>query len=477
MGKKTDAAITKFAAENGTTFTGEMTPSLWITLASKAREKFPLPYLSLQAPLSSNRSGNLLISSENEYKVENCQWLVNFFQDTSWGRGHPASTSDYQEYFKPIVLPDVSLGPQSFVDDSNVFHDSLLATTQSCYADGNENSCKTLIEVIQWMKDESAFVFNNPIDDVGGDTYYFTTKRVLNPALIGYSAAVQKIGKPTDHAEIGNWFYAALTQNSFDPFLPESLQQKDMLFFSAPEDSTGACEKHGLSFNHSLYQAMGLSFYGVMWDDANAASQAYDRLLYSVDSGALSDDGVMLCEASRGSNAMFYSGASLLNVLYTIKLARNQGVEIESPAFISKVEKAADFLYESAFDLSKIEPYAAENHLAWCDEDYKKQCIHNGAGRIASFSWMRHFAELYPNSPVTAKIMKLKDAPVGNDDEKLRVSGAIVKSNFMISEVNWTIPTEQEDSHETHTRSNNGPQFLNIMDANLISNVCAVSER
>lgn len=472
-GKKTETAITKFAEENGLTFTGEVTTDLWIALAAKARQQFPIPLLTLKEPIKSNGAKNLLVVSGAEYKPENCSWLVDFYQSQSWGRGQPITGANYRDTFGSIILPDVSMNPEFFEAQANELHDSLIATSQSCYAGNNLDSCNTLIEVNQVMKNAGAFVFNRPIDYMGNDTFYYTTKRILNPALLGYSIAIEKIGEPADHIAIGDWFYAALTQNSFDPFVPEHLQQKDMLFYPPSDSVTGACEKHALSFNHSLYQALGLSFYGAIWKDENAASQAFDRLLYSLDSGALSDEGVMLCEASRGSNAMMYSGASMLNILYTIELARNQGVALETPDVTSKIEKAGDFLFESAFDLSKIEPYASENILAWCDEDYKNQCMYNAFGRIASFSWMRHFANLYPNSPLTTKILQIMDAPYGNDGEKLRVSGAMAKSNFMISEVNWTIPTELEDNHEAHTRSNNGPQFLNIMDANLVSNVCA----
>ncbi len=474
-GKKTEAAITQFAEENGLTYAGEVTSDLWIALAAKARHKFPIPLLTLTEPLKSNGAKNLLLASSAEYEPANCSWLVDFYQNQNWGRGQPITTSNYRGRFGSIILSDVSENPEFFEAQANELHDSLIATSQSCYAGNNLDSCNTLIEVNQMMKNAGAFVFNRPIDNLGNDTFYYTTKRILNPAILGYSVAIEKLGEPVDHTAIGDWFYAALTQNAFDPFVPESLQQKDMLFYSPPDGAAGACDKHALSFNHSLYQALGLSFYGAIWKDANAASQAFDRLRYSLENGGISDEGVMLCEASRGSNAMMYSGATMLNVLYTIELARNQEIAIETPQVISQVEKAASFLFESAFDLSKIEPYAAENFLAWCDEDYKKQCMYNAFGRIATFSWMRHFAHLYPNSPITAKILQIRNAPYGNDGENLRVSGAIAKSNFMISEVKWNIPEELEDNHEAHTRSNNGPQFLNIMDANLVSNVCAIT--
>ena len=95
-------------------------------------------------------------------------------------------------------------------------------------------------------------------------------------------------------------------------------------------------------------------------------------------------------------------------------------------------------------------------------------------GKIAAFSWMRHFVSLYPDSELSEKILSIKAAPYRNDGEGVRVSSAIAKSNFMISEVDWPLPTEQSDGHEMHTRASGGTHFLNIMDANLVSNVCAL---
>ena len=87
---------------------------------------------------------------------------------------------------------------------------------------------------------------------------------------------------------------------------------------------------------------------------------------------------------------------------------------------------------------------------------------------------MRHFVSLYPDSELSEKILSIKAAPYRNDGEGVRVSSAIAKSNFMISEVDWPLPTEQSDGHEMHTRASGGTHFLNIMDANLVSNVCAL---
>jgi peptidoglycan hydrolase-like protein with peptidoglycan-binding domain len=474
-GKKTEAAITEFAAKNGKAYAGEVTPDLWISLAAQAKEHFPMPYLTLDAPLQSNKSTNLLLTEGDVYKPENCEWLVGFYQDQNWGRANPVAIKNYQGAFKGIVTPDVNVDLESFERQSNELHDSLIATNQACYALNNIEACKTIIEVASWMQEDGAFVFNSGEDSGSPDQYYFTTKHILNPLLIGYSSAVEKVGKPLNHTEIGDWFYSALIQNSYDVFLPERHAPKDMQFRSDPENAMSTCEKYAGSFGHSIYHSLGLSLYGVMWEDDRLSSQAYDSLLYSInESGALSDDGVMLCEASRGSNAMMYSGATMTNILYIVTLARNQGVELESPKLDAAIEKAGAFLFDSAFDFSRIEPYASENQMSWCNEDYRNQCMYNAFGRIASFSWMRHFVDLYPESELTKRILEIQQGPVNSDEEATRVSGAIAKSNFMISEVKWPLPVEKDDNHESHTRSANGPQFLNIMDVNLISNVCAI---
>lgn len=473
-GKNTEQAVKEFADSSGIPFDGELTPELWVNLSAAAKSSFPMPYLQLKKPLEGNGSTDLLVSGGQTSKPENCSWLVDFYQDQSWGRGQPVTLANYKGAFKSIVLLDVSKNPNYFEDISNEMHDSLIATNQACFSGNDAEACQVAVDVIRWMKDENAFVWNTEIDALGNDTFYYTTKRILNPALVAYSSAIEKLGKPDDHLELGNWFYATLIQNSFDVFSPKKARQRDMLFYAPADGVRAACEKHNLSFNHSLYQALGLSFYGSIWEDQNLGSQAYDRLLYSLKTGALSKDGVLLCEASRGSNAMMYSGSTMLNILYTIKLARNQGINIETPKVVSEVEKAGSYLMQSAFDFSKLEPFASENRMSWCDEDYKNQCMYNAFGRIGAFSWMRHFVELYPDSELSKKILNIRAAPAANDEEGIRVSGAIAKSNFMISEVDWILPVENDDGHEAQTRSANGPQFLNIFDANLVSNVCAV---
>lgn len=471
-GPRTEAAISKFAADVGDNYEGEVSPGLWVKLASEAKDSFPFPYLSLQSPIDTNNSKTLLIDTSKNFNSESCNWLIEFYKNENWGRDLPETISEYKNRFGPIIVPDVSASSEIFEPESNELHDALLATTQACYATSNQEPCSVLIEFAQMMKDESAFVFNNKIEDIGVDTYYYTTKRILNPALVGYAAAIEEIGVPGDHEEIGDWFYTALAQNTFDPFLPPNMQQKDMMFYEPDENTSGSCSKYVLSFNHSFYHALGLSFYGSIWGDKNAESQAFDRLLYSLQSDAISEEGAIFCEASRGSNAMMYSGQSMINILNTVQLARNRGVDVETPEVISQIENVANFIFDSAFNFSKIEPYASENFLSWCGESYENQCMYNSFGRIASFSWMRHFANLYPESELSQKILGIRSTPLGTDDESYRVSGAIAKSNFLISEVSWLLPQELEDDHETHTRSNNGTQFLSIMDANLFSNMC-----
>ncbi len=474
-GKKTEAAITEFAAKNGKAYAGEVTPELWITLAAQAKEHFPMPYLTLDAPLQSNKSTNLLLTEGDVYKPENCEWLVDFYQNQDWGRGKPVTIKNYKGAFKEIVVPDVTAEIDLYERQSVEFHDSLIATNQACYALNHLDACNTIIEVASWMRDEGAYVFNSIDGDETVDELYYTSKSILHPLLLAYSVAIEKVGRPENHNEIGNWFYSALIQNSYDVFLPENIAAKDMGFRSDPENAKSTCEKYAGSFQHNIFHSLGFSFYGSIWGDDRLASQAYDQLLYSVNkSGALTDTGVMPCEASRGANAMMYSGSNMTAILNIITLARNQGISIEDAKMTAAIENAANFLFEAAFDVAKLEPYASENEQAWCGEDYRTQCMYNGFGRISSFSWMRHFVDLYPESEISKKILGIQQGPHKTDDEGIRVSGAIAKSNFMISEVNWPLPVESDDGHETHTRSRNGPQFLTIAGSNLLSNICAI---
>ena len=469
-GKKTAAALSDYCAKKSIDFKDELTPEIWIELANDTKTDFEFPTLTKAPPFFEKRSLDLLAISKN-IKNGNCSWLVDFYR---YERGHPLDAQGVKNTYKNILVPDVATAPETFEDVSNELHDTVTAMTQKCYSESSEVTCSAVIELVSSIKDEGAFVFNTEIEHLGNDTFYYTTKRILNPLLLAYSNAIKRVGKPANHPEIGKWFYAALLQNSFDVYSQKKNRQRDMLFFDPPSNVKRSCEKYALSFNHSLYQSLGLSFYGVIWDDDLLASQAFDRLIFSLNSGALSADGVNLCSASRGSNAMMYSGSDMLNILYTLELARNQGLNIETLELAQKVEKAANFIFESSFNLSLIYPYAKENYLSWCSSNYEDQCMYNRFGRIAAFSWMRHFISLYPDSELSKKILSIKAGPYRNDDEGVRVSSAIAKSNFMISEVDWELPTEQSDGHEMHTRASGGTHFLNIMDANMVSNVCAL---
>jgi hypothetical protein len=469
-GKKTAAALSDYCTKKNIDFKDELTPKIWIELVNDTKTDFEFPTLTKAPPFFEKRSLDLVAIRTNN-KNENCSWLVDFYR---YERGHPMNVQGVKNRYKNILVPDVANAPETFENLSNEIHDTITAMSQECYSEARELTCSTVIELANLMKDEGAFVFNTEIKNLGNDTFYYTTKRILNPLLLAYANAIKRVGKPANHAEIGKWFYAALLQNSFDVYSPKKNRQRDMLFFDPPPNVKSSCEKYALSFNHSLYQSLGLSFYGVIWDDELLASQAFDRLIFSLKSGALNADGVNLCSASRGSNAMMYSGSDMLNILYAIELARNQGLSIETSEFVSKVEKAGNFIFKASFDLSLIHPYAKENHLSWCSSNYEDQCMYIGFGRIAAFSWMRHFVSLYPDSELSEKILSIKAAPYRNDDEGVKVSSAIAKSNFMISEVDWPLPTEQSDGHEMHTRANGGTHFLNIMDANLVSNVCAL---
>ena len=469
-GKKTAAALSDYCTKKSIDFQDELTPEIWIELVNDTKTDFGFPTLTKAPPFFEKRSLDLVAISKN-IKNENCSWLVDFYR---YERGHPMNVQGVQNRYKNILVPDVASAPETFEEVSNEIHDTIIAMSQKCYSEANELTCSAVLELANLMKDEGAFVFNTKIKNLGNDTFYYTTKRILNPLLLAYSNAIKRVGKPANHSEIGKWFYAALLQNSFDVYSPKKNRQRDMLFFDPTSNVRRSCEKYALSFNHSLYQSLGLSFYGVIWDDELLAIQAFDRLIFSLKSGALNADGVNLCSASRGSNAMMYSGSDMLNILYTIELARNQGLSIETPELVNKVEKAGTFIFEASFDLSLIYPYAKENHLSWCSSNYEDQCMYIGFGRIAAFSWMRHFVNLYPDSELSEKISSIKAAPYRNDYEGVRVSSAIAKSNFMISEVDWPLPTEQSDGHEMHTRASGGTHFLNIMDANLVSNVCAL---
>jgi hypothetical protein len=502
-GPNTNGELAKFCEKQGIEFNGQITPTIWVELASAAKDKFPIPFLSVDQKEITPKTSKLAIStSEYKYLPKMCRFLVDFIQDdTSYGWGHPVSFQSYQKAFSQMVVPNIEnldefdmtffwSDPVDFEQISGVFLNSILASSQDCYSEPrNLDSCKTVISVATWFADQSAFVWNKKIASLGtktnlqsssADTYYFAVKHVIMPLLFAYSTAIEIVGVPEEDKKVENWAYAALVQNTFDIFVDKKNQTRDMLFYQPDKNQKAACDKYALSLNHSLYNALAMTAYGAIWSDANFFTQAFDRLKYSLGSGAVSDEGVSLCAASRGANAMTYSGSDLLNVLMVIEIGRRNNVDLENQEVIAKVEKMGRFLIDAAFNPELIYPYAKEDRMSWCSESYKDQCMFNLYGRIMSFSWVRHFMTLFPDASLTADINALlvdpKSYPTAGENPE-RIASSILKSNFMIDEVKWELFDEPDDWLEQKFRGLNAPHFFNLGDGSMVSNICAFGGR
>lgn len=502
-GPNTNGELAKFCESQDIEFNDEITPEIWIKLATAAKQNFSIPYLSADQKEFNPKSSNLLVTT-SEYKYDNsmCHFLVNFIQDdSSDGLGHPVSFQNYQKAFAEMVVPNIEnldefdmtffwSDPVDFEAMSGVFLNSILASSQDCYSEPqNLESCRTIISVANWFADQSAFVYNKEIASLGSksntqsssaDTYYFTVKHVIMPLLFAYSNAIELVGAPEQDKKIGEWAYAALIQNTFDPFVDKKNQQRDMVFYEPGKDKKAACDKYVLSLNHSLYGALAMTAYGAIWSDTNFFTQAFDRLNYSLSSGAVSEEGVNLCAASRGAAAMLYSGADLQNILMVIEIGRRNGLDIENQEVESKVEKMGRFLIDAAFNPELIYPYAKEDRMSWCSENYKDQCMFNLSFRNISFSWVRHFMILFPESSVTADVNALlvdpKSYPTAGVNPE-RIASSILKSNFMINEVKWELFDEPDDGLEQKFRGLGAPHFFNLGDNSMVSNICAFGGR
>ena len=502
-GPNTNGELAKFCESQDIDFNGKITPEIWVELATAAKQYFPIPYLSNDLMEFSPKSSNLLVSN-SEYKYNNkmCHFLAKFVQDdTSDGWGHPVSFKNYQKAFSQMVVPNIEnldefdmtffwAEPTDFEAISGTFLNSLLASSQSCYSEPkNLESCQTVVSVANWFADQSAFVWNKKIDSLGSnsntqsssaDTYYFAVKHVIMPLLFAYSSAIEILGVPDQHKKIGKWAYAALVQNTYDPFVDKKTRSRDMLFYEPDNKKRSACDKFALSLNHSLYDAIAMTAFGAIWNDANFFTQSFDRLKYSLNSGAINDEGVSLCAASRGAVAMLYSGADLQNILTVIEIGRRNGLNFESQEVALKVETMGRFLIDAAFNPELIYPYAKEMRMAWCSESYKDQCMFNLAFRNTSFAWVRHFMTLYPESSLTADVYALLLDPksyrtAGENPE--RIASSILKSNFLIDEVKWELFEEPDDWLEQKFRGLNAPQFFNLGDNSMVSNICAFGGR
>jgi hypothetical protein len=502
-GPNTNGELAKFCESQDIEFNDEITPEIWVELATVAKQNFLIPYLSADQREFNPKSSNLLVST-SEYKYGNnmCHFLVNFIQDdSSSGWGHPVSFQNYQKAFSEMVVPNIEhldefdmaffwSDPVDFEGISGVFKNSILASSQDCYSEPkNLESCQSIISIASWFADQSAFVWNKKIASLGSksntqtspdDTYYFTVKEVIMPLLFAYSTASEIVGVPEQDKKIKKWAYAAVVQNTFDPFVDKKNQTRDMVFYEPGKDKKAACDKYVLSLNHSLYGALAMTAYGAIWSDANFFTQAFDRLKYSLDSGAVNEEGVNLCAASRGAAAMLYSGADLQNILTVIEIGRRNGLDMESQEVEAKVEKMGRFLIDAAFNPELIYPYAKEDRMSWCSENYKDQCMFVLYGRVISFSWVRHFMTLFPDSSLTADVNALlvdpQSYPTAGENAE-RIASSILKSNFMVDEVKWELFDEPDDWLEQKFRGLSTPHFFNLAGGSLVSNICAFGGR
>ena len=141
---------------------------------------------------------------------------------------------------------------------------------------------------------------------------------MLIPTIIGYSTAVQVLGKPENHLKIGNWF-----KSTFNTVVYNT-EHNELIDIFRGSDDLKPYKKFGCfqaAQNHSLNTGFLLLSYALTWGDDILLNIGVEQMKLTLKS--VKGDGALPCEVSRGPNSLFYSGGTihtLLQILYALSL-------------------------------------------------------------------------------------------------------------------------------------------------------------
>ena len=226
------------------------------------------------------------------------------------------------------------------------------------------------------------------------DYPFQTIHKMLIPTIIGYSTAVQVLGKPENHLKIGNWF-----KSTFNTVVYNTEHNEWIDIFRGSDDLK-PYKKFGCfqaAQNHSLDTGFLLLSYALTWGDDILLNIGIEQMKLTLKS--VKGDGALPCEVSRGPNSLFYSGGTihtLLQILYALSL---QGVDYKNLFDLYPLHKAVKFQFKSGLDPSILDKYTkefAENF--WCTpyENISDQCFYIRPHRNTAFGWIQLYLKLFP---------------------------------------------------------------------------------
>ena len=367
----------------------------------------------------------VLLTDLDKYDYSNCKYTVekNLFRN-------PLDSSSFLKKHSYLAIPDLEtlgVGEQDIDEVTNTFAENLYKLHHACLAK-DQNACKTIHKVVDLFSGNLALTKNNDNSNYNKhdelswyhhEIVYHSINNILMPLMLSYSTANQALGAPKNHNEIGDWFKQTFYRNLYNPkpLANEMPIQRCML---RNTDYVAA--------NHTLAASSLVMMYGVTWDDQHAFNLGIEGFYSTLNS--VRSDGSMSFEAKRGSNAMFYSGGTLSQLLKIYQVALNQGILLDK---VHSLHRAAKFLLDVVEDQTIIYKYAKGDAMAWCSEDYKEQCFTETGPRIASFGWVKHYMRLFPEHQNTKRIEAFANELATSDvitEKRKRSLNSVIKGHF-----------------------------------------------
>ena len=424
IGPKTTTKLKSFCSKNQMEYPETLDIKFLIKLQNRVKNQFTLQTLRKQTDFKVTNP-NALIFDTTKYKYPNCQYFLDV-NDHIHARGLASFWDDFEKLAAADILAGApELGTEGESSTVDAFAIRLYKESAGCIKSGKKRffdarACDTILEIVRRFKDRAALTKTSPYKSLL--QYFMSIHNILIPITISYSAAVQKLGAPEDHDEILEWLYAAIIQNTYDVFSPDK-PVRDLKF----NDFTCTSKRHSTAANnHSLQAGHLIGLYGALANDEKLFNFAFDRAAVTLSS--IDDKGALPCEATRGSNATYYSGATMSVLLQIFELAVLNGQDFSSIPYFENIHRSAKFLLDAGENPSVIYPYAKANIIAWSSKDYRNQF----AGYVG-YGWIRHYMKMFPDHPnverIKALALEMNKSETMTTERQKNLS-SIVKQNF-----------------------------------------------
>lgn len=448
FGPKTAAALGAFCTDHNLPSDGNLDAHDLIELQYAAKDKVKIPLL-INYDVSPDGRGLVLTDvAKNDYSQ--CEVSSQFNQ-----MGRTTSFLGIQQNFEGFF--DADLYPtyisnreeqenESVTDALGV---SIFNLHHRCLQ-GDKNHCQTIIDLAKLMASKGSYVLNvDPLKVGAGSELIFRTKqRILLPLLISYATAIQVLGKPPEHEEIGKWAYSAIIQNTFDPFgFPDFRPNRDFFRDDHPNPQPGSGCDDLRAGGHSLSSGQLAGLYGAIWNDEHMFRIAFDVVEFAL--GDIDENGAIRCAAGRGPVALGYSGAELSSILQVFQMAKMNGIDPLTIRNAQSVHRAAEFILNSAIDDTLLETYAKDDFLSWCGDDYHKQCIDWSPIRIQAFGWIPIYRSLFPDGPASKHFDELAhemETSTTLSEERKWALTAILRSNYPAEKIKHNFANVRTES-------------------------------